>query len=210
MADRDDARPQFNPQHRIVGAIIIVSLAVIFLPMIFDERQAPPELKGASETPARKQTPETRVVIAPVAPVEFKPKESSEVVPKAVAPVAVPANSPKPEPKPAAPVQAAPRPKKSSVIHAAEKPAKTISEAETITKAWMLQVGTFTNTENAARLRDNLKSHGHPVHVESVSLEGKKATRLRVGPFQDKTQAMKAQIQIQNETGVPAVMQASP
>ena len=28
MADRDDARPEFSPKHRIVGAIVLVALVV--------------------------------------------------------------------------------------------------------------------------------------------------------------------------------------
>ncbi|MBI3545765.1 MAG: SPOR domain-containing protein [Gammaproteobacteria bacterium] len=209
MADRDDARPQFNPKHRIVGAIIIVSLAVIFLPMIFDERQPPPELKGVSETPVRERTPETRVVIAPVAPVETQIKENSEVAPKAITPPPVPVSPPKPIPKSTAPAPAPP-PKKAKVNPAPEKPKVVAAPTEKISAGWMLQVGIFSNTENATRLRDNLKSHGHAVHAEAVVLEGKKATRLRVGPFQDKAQAVNAQVQIHNETGVPAVMQTYP
>lgn len=207
MADRDDARPQFNPKHRIVGAIIVVSFAVIFLPMILDERQPPSELKSANPRPVREKTQETRVVIAPVAPVEIKPKDTSDVAPKAEVPVTVAPTPSKPEPKPVAESVA---PVKKIVSPTPEKTAKPSAAAEKITKGWMLQVGTFSNIENATRLRDNLKSHGHNVHVESISLAGKKGMRLRVGPFQDKSQASKAQTQIHNETGVQAALQTYP
>ncbi len=209
MADRDDARPQFNPKHRIVGAIIVVSFAVIFLPMILDERQPPPELKSTNETSVRDRTQqETRVVIAPVAPVEIKPKDSSDATPKIEAPVTAAVTQPKPEPKPVAQSVA---PVKKTASPTPEKIAKpSVAAAEKITKGWILQVGTFSNTENATRLRDNLKSHGHNVHVESVSLAGKKGMRLRVGPFHEKSQAAKVQTQIHNETGVQAALQTYP
>lgn len=208
MADRDDARPQFNPKHRIVGAIIVVSFAVIFLPMILDERQPPSELKSANPRPVREKTQETRVVIAPVAPVEIKPKDTSDVAPKAEVPVTVAPTPSKPEPKPVAESVA---PVKKIASPTPEKTAKpSVVAPEKITKGWMLQVGTFSNIENATRLRDNLKSHGHNVHVESISLAGKKGMRLRVGPFQDKSQASKAQTQIHNETGVQAALQTYP
>ncbi len=72
----------------------------------------------------------------------------------------------------------------------------------------MVQVGTFTNTQNATRLRDKLKSLGHSVHTDSVTVSGKKAMRLRVGPFADRAKADKAQAQIRKETGVAGVVQS--
>ena len=65
MAD-NNARPNFNPKHRIVGAIILVALVVIFVPMLLNENEPPPELKGTRETPPRGAT-ETKVIVTPVA-----------------------------------------------------------------------------------------------------------------------------------------------
>ncbi|MCR4301586.1 MAG: SPOR domain-containing protein [Sulfuricaulis sp.] len=200
MADRDDARPEFNPQHRIVGAIVLVVLVVMFVPMILSERQPPAELKGGRDMPAPGATTETKVMVTPVPAAEIKPKEiadasqlsatSTESKSKMEAKPATPAEKPsvakKPEPAPA------------------EKPA-----AENLLEdGWMVQVGTFSNTKNAVRLRDKLKRLGHSVHTETVTLGGKKALRLRVGPFADRAKADKAQAQIRKETGVAGVVQS--
>ena len=67
MADREDARPDFNPKHRIVGAIIIVALVVIVVPMILNERQPPSEIKDISETSVRGETADNKMVVTPVA-----------------------------------------------------------------------------------------------------------------------------------------------
>lgn len=72
----------------------------------------------------------------------------------------------------------------------------------------MVQVGTFTQIENATRLRDKLKKLGHSVHTDSVTVGGKKALRLRVGPFPDRAKADRAQAQIRKETGVTGVVQS--
>ena len=90
-----------------------------------------------------------------------------------------------------------------------EKPAKA-PVADKITQAWVVQVGTFSNADNANHLRDKLKSHGHAVHTESVTLSGKKALRLRVGPFSNKELAVKAQAQIRKELHVQGVVQSYP
>ena len=201
MADRDDARSEFNPKHRIVGAIVLVALVVIFVPMILSGREPPPELKGVRGTPPRTETAETKVVVTPVPVEEVKPKESSEAVKVVQVPVE---NKSAPEAKPVAPVEkpvAATKPEPMP-----EKPTQPV--ADKIENGWVVQVGTFSNTQNALRLRDKLKSLGHSVHSDSVTVGGKKALRLRVGPFADRAKADRAQAQIRKETGVNGVVQS--
>jgi DedD protein len=192
MADRNEARPDFNPKHRIVGAIILVALVVIFVPMLLNENEPPPEFKGVREMPPRGAT-ETKVVVAPVADEATKPRQNPEAATKTETPPAIAEIAPRPETK-TAPV---------------EKPAK-VPAADKITQAWVVQVGTFSNTDNANHLRDKLKSRGHTVHTETVTLAGKKALRLRVGPFSDREQAVKAQAQIRKELRVQGVVQSYP
>jgi DedD protein len=191
MADRDDARPEFSPKHRIVGAIVLVALVVIFVPMILSGREPPPELKGAREAPTRAEITETRVLVTPVTPDETTPPESSETV-KVVQ----------------VPVDNKPAPVEKATVAKKPEPAPAKPAAVKIEDGWMVQVGTFSNTQNATRLRDRLKSLGHSVHADSVTVGGKKAMRLRVGPFADRAKADKAQAQIRKETGVAGVVQS--
>lgn len=198
MADRDDARPEFSPKHRIVGAIVLVALVVIFVPMILSGREPPPELKGTREAPPRAEITETKMVVTPVPAEESTPPESSEAVKVVQVPIE---NKPAPEAKPVAPVEQPPEAKKPEPV-----PVKTAAVKPE--DGWMVQVGTFSNTQNAARLRDRLKSLGHSVQADSVTVGGKKAMRLRVGPFADRAKADKAQAQIRKETGVAGVVQS--
>ena len=209
MADRNDARPEFNPKHRIVGAIVIVAFAVIVLPLILRGREPPPAPRGAGEAAARGVITQTKVVVTPVAPEESKAKPAPEATPKAEVKTAAVASAPKPEPKPSAPADKTAAEKKPPVVPAPEKTAKVAAE-ENIAKGWMVQVGTFSNTANATHLRDKLASHGHAVHAETMTLHGKRVMRLRVGPFRDKTEAMQAIAQIHKLTGVQGVALAYP
>jgi len=209
MADRNDARPEFNPKHRIVGAIVIVAFAVIVLPLILRGREPPPAPHGGSEDAARGMINDTKVVVTPVAPEEAKAKPALAAAPKSEMKTTAVENALKPEPKPSAPVEKTAAGKKPSAAPAPEKTAKA-AEKEKIAKGWMVQVGTFSNTENATHLRDKLASHGHEVHAETVTLHGKRVVRLRVGPFRDKTQAMQAIAQIHKLTGVQGVALAYP
>jgi DedD protein len=197
MADRDDARPEFNPKHRIVGAIVLVALVVIFVPMILSGREPPPELKGTREAPPRAEITETKMVVTPVPAEEPKLPESTETMKVVQVPVE-PKPLPMPEAKPAPPVEQTKKP----------EPAPAKPAAAKIEDGWMVQVGTFTNLQNATRLRDKLKSLGYSVHADSVTVGGKKAMRLRIGPFADRAKADKAQAQIRKETGVAGVVQS--
>ncbi len=210
MADKDDAHHEFNPKHRIIGAIVIVALVVIFVPMILNQRETPPDTRPASAPTASGEiadTADTKVVVTPVAPEAGKPAESGEAAMNPAAPA--PESAPPPETKPVAPVEQPPEVKKPPAAPTHEKTAK-VSAAKKITKGWIVQVGTFTNRENAIHLRSKLKSHGHAVNTETVTVAGKKALRLRVGPFRDKEQAAKVVAQIHRETGVRGVVQTYP
>jgi DedD protein len=200
MADRDDARPEFDPKHRIVGAIVLVALVVIFVPMILSGREPPPELKGAREAPPRAEVTETKMVVTPVPVEEPQPPESTETLKVVQVPVE-PKPVPMPEAKPVAPVEKPAEAKKPD-------PAPAKPAAAKIEDGWMVQVGTFTNLQNATRLRDKLKSLGLSVHTDTVTVSGKKAMRLRVGPFADRAKADRAQAQIRKETGVAGVVQS--
>ena len=220
MAQRDDAHTEFNPKHRIVGAIIIVALVVIFVPMILNQREPPPDIRAVSEPSARGEIADTRVMVTPVVPEEPKADGAGESASNAIAPAAD--STPKPESPPIAPAEkpaAVKKPPATSTNGKAAattaapvngKTAKASTSTEKITKGWIVQVGSFSNKENAMHLRSKLSSHGHTVHTETVTIAGKKATRLRVGPFRDKGEAEKVQAQIRKETGVQGLVQTYP
>ena len=208
MAQRDDAHTEFNPKHRIVGAIIIVALVVIFVPMILNQREPPPDIRAVSEPSARGEISDTRVMVTPVVPEEPKADGAGESASNAIAPAAD--STPKPESPPIAPAEKPAAVKKPPATSTNGKTAKAPAATEKITKGWIVQVGSFSNKENAMHLRSKLSSHGHTVHTETVTIAGKKATRLRVGPFRDKGEAEKVQAQIRKETGVQGLVQTYP
>ncbi|MHB8535561.1 MAG: SPOR domain-containing protein [Sulfuricaulis sp.] len=210
MADRDDAHTEFNPKHRIVGAIVIVALVVIVVPLILNRREPPVDASPPGEPAARGEiagTPDTKLVVTPVLPLETQAAGGNTST-KAVTPTVD--SAPKPQAPAVAPVEKPPAVKKPPAAPASAKTTKSSSVAEKITKGWIVQVGTFSNRENAIHLRNKLVSHGHGVHTETVTLAGKKATRLRVGPFREKRQAEKAQALIRKETGVRGAVQTYP
>lgn len=218
MTQKDPS--DFDPKHRIIGAVIIVSLAVIFVPMILDRRSTP-DTSSVSEIPAPASETENKVVVTPVPPPAPKSSAAGNAVTAAKPPkTATIAEAPKPAAAPAAPEPATDKPaaSKAAPKETNSAPAKTVAKpvakpqpkVADIKSGWVVQVGTFANATNAARLEDQLKKHGHTVSRERVTRDGTNALRLRVGPFKDKALALKAQGQIHKETGVQGVVLAFP
>ncbi|TAM46940.1 MAG: hypothetical protein EPN55_03915 [Gammaproteobacteria bacterium] len=185
MSENEKLPPPVNLKHRIIGAVILVSLAVIFLPIIFSEREPPAELKAISEIPGRGATSGVPSAPAPSSAEYAPPAPVSEIS------TAVPEKTP-----------AVPAPEKA--------PAKAAVVGAKPAKGWAVQVGVFANTANAAKLADKLKGQGHHVLLENIAQGSEKRVRLRVGPFADKVAAQQAQARIQKASGVAGTVQAYP
>ncbi len=217
---KDNERPQFNPRHRIAGAIILVSLAVIFVPMLLDDSAPPKTNQTLSDIPTRDAAvSETKVVVTPIPALESPKTQiaTADPVPEKSA-----LDKPTPESTPTPKTETTKTETKPAVVAAVEKKndattaksrpvvAKTNGHAEKLNKGWIVQVGTFASTENAERLRDKLKTQGYAVSSESVTVQGNKALRLRVGPYPDKPAATKAQAQLQKELSIQGMVLAYP
>jgi len=170
---------------RLVGAIVLVALAVIFLPMLLegDKRsgipmfgsnvpEAPDNRVGMVDIPLQVPPPP---VPAPVVVERELPPEPAPVTASATEPVAAPQPAPAP-PKPAAPVQPV-------------KPAEVASGKPAAAESWAVQVGSFSEQANATRLRDSLRGKGYPAYVEQVKLASGASYRVRVGPVLSRADA---------------------
>lgn len=165
---------------RLVGAVVLVALAVIFVPMLLegDKRtdipmfgsnvpEAPESRPNMVDIPLQVPSPPTTV---PVVVERELPPEPVAVAPAPPAPAAAPAPAPQAQPKPVAPAQTV----KPATVAAAPKPAAG--------ESWAVQVGSFSEQANASRLRDSLRGKGYPAYVEQVKLASGTSYRVRVGP----------------------------
>lgn len=153
-------------KQRLLGGAVLVALMVIFVPMLIEkpmdkqivsDHAIPPE-------PSKPQRPPAASVS-----VEKPPNPSGGEAPPEV----------KPEPRPVSkpePVRSLP-PKRSS--SASPVPARSSPSA------WMIQVASLTNGENAEKLVARLRKADLPAQVERVKLDGKLHYRVRVGPEVD-------------------------
>lgn len=210
-------------KERLVGAAVLVALAVIFIPMLLDDSPSGPgPITGTNipDKPDNQEAFSSRII--PVVPepitVEPPPPLEQEVVPEPAGPdiesessgtetvpdtpstaagseqsatESVPAES---EEQPAAENQAAaenqPAPSETS-----EKPASSADQPS----GWVVQLGSFSQEDNAGDLTDKLQQAGYAAFVEPVEQAGKRVYRVRVGPEVMRSEAEKVREAIAGE-----------
>lgn len=199
-------------KQRLVGAVVLVALGVIFIPMLLEgpNDTLVPELDQLPElvdpAPSRPLdafptmdtlpvSPDTSVLAADTAPEPLEPAPERE----APAPELQPAPAPAPQPDQAAkpPVEVAePAQPVSSKADAepAQAPASPPPSSPGTPKSgalgsWVLQVGSFSSQPSALALRDKLRDGGFTTQVEKVRVKGKTYYRVRVGPFLERHEA---------------------
>ena len=194
-------------KQRIVGALVLVALAVIFVPMVFDEPHS-----GRTSTsitiPEEPPFPEVDGPYdeqkAPEAAVERAAAESdtgeSEPGYRLVEPEPVPVEPatvtpPQPDVEKTAEVPASPvEPEAGSTPAPAPTPAvpakkETIDYSGSLAGSWVVQMGSFGNADNARRLRDKVREKGYGSHLQDVVRGDTRLTRVFSGPFATKADA---------------------
>lgn len=166
-------------KQRIVGAVVLVALAVIFLPMLFNTQEEQPLPKALIEVPAKPSIP--------AAP-EFAIKEIQ--VPE---PVAEPVPEPVPVPEIAEDTTAAPEKIVESVPsqpvqQEAPKPSVTKPgiDKDNLPVSWSIQVSSTSNETGANQLRDDYRKKGYKAYVRPEGATFK----VLIGPFPRQADAL--------------------
>lgn len=163
-------------KQRLVGAVVLVSLAVIFIPFILEgpDDELTPRYQELPEAPQIDYNASIELPLPAARPSAGKPspvvQEEAAVEAPAVVPDPPPAAGPVPEPAPPAP---APPP----------EPAIAPQQPDTaVPPGWYAQVGSFSQHENASGLRDALSKAGHKAHVQQAATGSGHSYRVLVGP----------------------------
>ena len=192
-------------KQRLLGAIVLIALAVIFVPMFlsgpgpqpasetvnlaippapdreFQNRVLPVE--AAKDAPAN-TAPET-VTSTPLATVETPPRPAE--IPQPTAPVATTT----PPPEAATPAATAtPTPSTATPKPAESEPGRAGSGR------FYVHLGIYAAIKNADDLVASLKQGGYPAFAEASEYQGKPAERVRVGPYEDRAAAEAARLRI--------------
>ncbi|SFW52084.1 DedD protein [Pseudomonas sp. NFACC09-4] len=197
-------------KQRMVGALVLVALAVIFLPMLFsrqdEQRQVTVDAPAAPQAPAMPPVQVEPVTVPEPQALPQEPVPSDEELAAQPAPVmpitpapaapaaptaapAAPTTSSKPSVA-AAPAPAAPaaKPAPSQPITAAPtRPDTTQSrvDANGLSVSWSVQLASLSSRESAENLQKSLRSQGYNAYIRSA--DGK--NRVFVGPLIERAEA---------------------
>lgn len=185
-----------NLKQRLVGALVLISLAVIFLPLVFDGQKqridtseyAIPEKPAITITapevePLEKAIQEQYVPAAQVA----EAKQEQDTVTEESAPA--PSDTASAVPQPTEPSEPPATPVEQTRAYLEEEKAvdaalqdKPVTETVPLADAWVIQVGAFSSEANASGLQDKLKAAGYPAFVKSVKGGNGLLYKVYVGP----------------------------
>lgn len=193
-------------KQRMVGALVLVALAVIFLPMLFTREDEMRQVRvEAPEAPAMPSLPQVQV--EPVAVPEPQPlpdpgEQPPVVVNESTAPVTAPSQpiAPAPvvapvQPKPQTPVPTPSAPK----VEPRPAPVPTVAPAAPVAKpaapskidanglpvSWSIQLASLSNRAGAENLQKTLRSQGYNAYIRSA--DG--MNRVFVGPLIERAEA---------------------
>jgi len=184
-------------KQRMVGALVLVALAVIFLPMLFsrqdEQRQVTVEAPAAPQAPSMPQVQMESVAVPEPQALPQEPVPADEEVAEDTAPAAPIAAAPAPTApiaiaKPTAPPAVAkPIPAPAQPIAAASKPDTTQSrvDANGLSVSWSVQLASLSSRSSAESLQKTLRSQGYNAYIRSA--DGK--NRVFVGPLIERAEA---------------------
>ncbi|MCC0338008.1 SPOR domain-containing protein [Pseudomonas aeruginosa] len=191
-------------KQRIVGALVLIALAVIFLPMLFTREDESRQV--VVEAPPRPQ--------APAMPsVEVQPTEVPELQPgeEDIAPEIVEEGSPAAAGQPSQPIgglpatppatpppaqaQAASPPPSQPQPPAAPPPAEKRLDANNLPQSWSVQLASLSNRARAEELQKTLRSQGYNAYIRSF--DG--MNRVFVGPVIQRAEADRLRDQLSKQ-----------
>ncbi|WP_252465490.1 SPOR domain-containing protein [Microbulbifer okhotskensis] len=174
-------------KQRIVGALVLAALAVIFLPSLLD-REASGSISETSQIPAEpdirpieiaEPQPVANVAPAPVPGDAFQPDLPGEFSnPKApngeeTKDIEVSVSSVKPAEQQLAP----------------KKDSSPLVDAYGLPVAWVVQVASYRDESNADKLRNRLMDEGYRAYTRAVETGKGRLVRVLVGPKVNKADA---------------------
>jgi len=207
-------------KQRLVGASVLIALAVVVLPMLLGGRpdgdtpesqkiELPPQPSELDfetrrypigEQPPKPRADRTEAVVKPL-PSPGPPPESSE--------------EPVPDSSTDTVVETIPDRVALPTMEIAEEPPVEVSPLESKpvdTGRYIVQVASFGAADNARRLSEALRSYGYTVKIDKIKSDVGTLHRVRVGPYGNETEANAVVSRLQTQVGdiKPRVMDLQP
>lgn len=191
----ESSAPAFSPRVRVIGALVLVAIAVLLVPLIFSKR----ELRDTTRVAPDAGT-DTQVVVTELDRAGSDDNRR-DGIPPPISPVAFPPDVV------TTPVTAAePADDKPSARPPSQKETGTPPAAQA--ERWYVQMGVFAQGANAERLKTRLQQAGFETAGIESAEGGRK--RVRIGPYDAAADARTAMATIERKTGLRGVVRELP
>jgi DedD protein len=93
------------------------------------------------------------------------------------------------------------------IEESADRARKAVAEVDVgNTKEWVVQIGSFSDKQNAIALRDRLRESGYAVFLEPANVSTRSMTRVYVGPEPERDDAVASRQKLQHETKLKGIV----
>ena len=195
-------------KERLVGATVLVLLAVVFVPMLLDvpreEREGPPD--AIPERPRGGFTTKTIRLGEPQTPrldaeIEREHRRHAQEV----------ADAPRGSAGTPATASGSTIRNETSPVTAPQGPAAAAQEsaaeaAGAAPDGWAVQLGSFSVPKNALALRDRLRAKGYTAFIESGFTAAGEVSRVFVGPVLDRGRAESSMAKLRREMQLEGIV----
>lgn len=191
-----------NLKERLVGAAVLIILAVIFIPMFLSDVPISEDKITETNIPEKPEAFSSRIV-----PLEAATESDAAETPAAPTSAETPADSTNRTetetlPEPATLTE-------NEVPETDDEPLVTevVSDNSDVgLTAWVVQLGSFSSEENAQSLNKQLREKKFPSFVEPVVREDSVIYRVRVGPELRRSNAEKLKSRIKSALDVDGIL----
>lgn len=184
-------------KQRIVGTVVLLALALIFLPIIFDGQ-------GSYQAPVSSRIPATPIISTLPEPIQSRPVITGNVETVEVIEPDIAATVSLIEEAAEAVVASAAEDEPASEVEITESTAVFSREVPQLSDAglpqgWVVRLGSFSDSENASNLVTRLQDAGYKAYSRDISSGQGALTGVFVGPWLDRGQVNEYQQKLQEE-----------
>ena len=207
-------------KRRLVGAAVLVALAVVFVPMLFERESLdplPPIQENIPLAPVFEESRKSEVFLEPadsaaVEPASGQPTESGSLdLPPDDAQTSLPSADYAPAQEEAARPAPAAAPTTTRTAPPPVKPQAPAPKGRSDgMPSWVVQVASLGTAEGAAELEGKLRASGFSAFVEKAQVNGKLYYRVRVGPEVDRAGAERTAARLRQQQKLDTLVQSYP
>ncbi len=181
-------------RRRLIGAIAVVTIVAVFLPMVLDHEPKPVKQDISIQIPSPDSGAFTSKIV-PVMPAAPDAKSAAKPAAESRAKSETPAADEPPKVAAAAPVAPAP-PAHDTEAAPPRKPAPAKPAPKPAAKSFVVQVAALNDADKARQMHEQIAAAGVRSYTEVVPTAKGNVTRVRAGPFTSREEAEKMRDQL--------------